>query len=99
MECVADGGKNGDIIIRDPYLFPLAHAVRTAMLFATSALGILFASSFFCPAIRSGPWNLTKKICCWYLGLNSFGCALEAAATVFLSESEPWMQSGKLRLQ
>lgn len=90
MECTMDGGKNGDFIILDPYLFPAAHAVRLVGLWGNAASTALAAFMFWHPWFLPSAFRLKGKLCFWYMLLTCVGSSVEALATTLLSENDAW---------
>ncbi|CAE7731031.1 unnamed protein product [Symbiodinium sp. CCMP2592] len=89
MECVYEneGGKLGDIIIRDPYLFPAAQTVRGVIHIAVAVLHTGVIVILAC-LFKGGPVTLKRKICYFYLALAGIGSAVEGAATLIFTEKD-----------
>lgn len=93
MECkifkATDDYADEEIIIRDPYLFPRQHPVRSVALGGAAAVSLVFAFVLWsrcCPPMKED--RLKLKLCFWYQCLAAFGSLLEVAATAFLSEND-----------
>ena len=93
MECkifkATDDYADEEIIIRDPYLFPRQHPVRTVALAGAAVLSLSFAFVLWsrcCPPFKED--RLKLKLCLWYQCLAACGSLLEVATTAFLSEND-----------
>ena len=93
MECkifkATDDYADEEIIIRDPYVFPRQHPVRSVALGGAAAVSLVFAFVLWsrcCPPMKED--RLKLKLCFWYQCLAAFGSLLEVAATAFLSEND-----------
>ena len=87
MECRFDGGRNGDVIVPDPYLFPAAHSLRLAGLWIIAGSGVALALMIWLPCVRFGEiFPLKDHLCLWYPLLTSLGSSVEALATTLLTE-------------